>query len=306
LGLSFLILNDSKSRVQTECKWIDHCIGQIFGQNNFRLDQLHIDMAPLAYAALRLDELMDNNKYHQKIAAGMALRFIQSEGAEDGTIPYTFGSSVVLVDTIGFLCPFLARFGRIKGDDNFTRLAVRQIDVFLRNATDPESGWVSHAFERHTRSRLGLTGWGRGVGWLLLGMTDTLLELDDGPEKARMVTLADHLLEKLALTQRADGHWSWNLTVPDGEADSSLTSLVAYTLSRLISELPGHFNRHADMFKRCRVAINHVTTTSGQVGQASGEAGGIGTYSAHFGSYFWALGPAVAADRISSGICALH
>lgn len=298
LGLAFLMLNSSETQVRFELNWIERCLSGIFDQQKLSPARPHIDRAPVAYAAMRLDEIRQENGLYLQLATSMAESFAQSDGASDGTIPYTPGSSLVLVDTLGFLCPFLARFARITGQREYAYLAVRQIDAFLQNATDPGTGWICHAFDRHARSNLGLIGWGRGVGWLLLGLTDTLLELDDDAEKQRLAAITNLWFEKLAGIQRPDGHWPWHLTVASETADSSLTSLVAYSLSRLMRTLPDLFNQHQIMLNRSRAAIDQVTTSAGQVTQASGEAGGIGTYSEHFGSYLWALGPAVATDKI--------
>jgi unsaturated rhamnogalacturonyl hydrolase len=293
-------LNGSDKWVNQEFGWIGKCLSQVLSDEDTWRSRLHIDMAPIAYAALRMHELGAITQQYQQRAFEMAERFMQSEGADDGTIPYTPGSNLILVDTVGFLCPLLARVGRIRRDSTYTRLAIRQIDSFILHATDSASGWVSHAFDRQTRSRLGQVGWGRGMGWLVLGITDTLLELEDYSERQRLGEIANHMFEKLARVQREDGHWSWNLMMPHDEADSSLTTLIAYALARLINNIPHQFDHHNTMLQRCRLAIDRATSDNGHVGQASGEAGGVGTYSMQFGNHLWALGPAVAVDFISA------
>jgi unsaturated rhamnogalacturonyl hydrolase len=172
-----------------------------------------------------------------------------------------------------------------------------QIDTFLEHAIG-ENGWPYHGFDAETLRPLGMAGWGRGVGWLLLGLTDTALELPAGDDQDRLVGLAELWLKKVANVQRSDGHWSWSLSMPSATADSSVTALVRYCIARLLETYPGRFADFGQTIERCSTAIDKATVRSGRVGQSSGEASAVGAYSEIFGANLWAQGPTVAGDQI--------
>ncbi|MES2068978.1 MAG: glycoside hydrolase family 88 protein [Pseudomonadota bacterium] len=299
LGLAFLFLNAPAASIRPQLAWIEHAFsGLIDEQGEFQLKSLHIDLGGLAYAALRLYELQGNPKY-LKFAHLLAQQIHMQQGAESGMIAYTRGRTEVLIDTLGFICPFLARLSRISGDPQHAGLAVRQLEAFLQHGVDGAGNWPAHAFDAHSLKRIGLQGWGRGCAWLLLGITDTLIEMPPGTHRQRLLELADAWLEKFASTQRPDGHWSWYLEMPSAMPDSSVTALVYYCAARLSNGDFPEFKKYGPLLAGCRRAVQEVSLSSGQVGQASGEAAGIGLYNPRTASHLWALGPVTAAELLA-------
>ncbi|MCK9991081.1 MAG: glycoside hydrolase family 88 protein [Rugosibacter sp.] len=298
LGLTFLCLNASRDTAQKECAWIKECFrGLMDAQGQSTLAGVAIDRGGLGYAALRLFELTQNPRY-LTYAKAQGEAFAGLPGAENGLIPYTMGKHWVLVDTVAFLCPFLARLSRLTADAHYATIALRQLDALWQHGR-ADDGWIFHAFDATTLETLGIAGWGRGVGWLLIGMVDTLCELPEGEDKALWLARAQYLLEKLATCQREDGHWPWRLDNPTTPPDSSVTALIAYALARWRQANFAEAVFQPRMLARARSAIESVTDDQGRVGQCSGEAAGIGKYSATFGNYLWAQAPAVAVDLIS-------
>jgi unsaturated rhamnogalacturonyl hydrolase len=84
----------------------------------------------------------------------------------------------MLVDTLGMLCPFLAAYGRDFKDARATELAKAQLQEFIDRNLDPSSYLPFHGYFAGGPYRLGAHAWGRGVGWYMLGLADTLIELD--------------------------------------------------------------------------------------------------------------------------------
>lgn len=297
LGMAFLVLNASTDRAKQECAWIEKCFrGLIDTQGHSTLAGVAIDRGGLGYAALRLFELTQNTRY-LAYAKAQGEAFARLPGAEIGCIPYTAGKHWVLVDTLAFLCPFLARLSRLTAAPRYADIAARQLGAMWRHG-HADDGWVYHAFDVKTLEPVGMAGWGRGVGWLLTGIVDTLCELPEGQEKTLWLARGQQLMEKLATCQREDGHWPWRLDEPGATADSSVTALIAYALARWQQAGFAGAACHAQMLAGARSAIDSVTDMQGNVGQCSGEAAGIGAYSAEFGSFMWAQAPAVATDLI--------
>lgn len=300
LGLAFLTLNASTDKAKQECAWIEKCFrGLIDAQGHSTLAGVAIDRGGLGYAALRLFELTQNTRY-LAYAKAQGETFARLPGAETGCIPYTTGKKHwVLVDTLAFLCPFLARLSRLTAAPRYAGIAMRQLETMWHHG-QADDGWVYHAFDAQTLEPMGMAGWGRGVGWLLIGIVDTVCELPEGEEKSLWLARGEHLLAKLAARQRDDGHWPWRLDTPTAPPDSSVTALIAYALARWKQANFAEAAYQPQMLARARSAIDAATDKQGRVGQCSGEAAGIGAYSTEFGRFMWAQAPAVAADLIDT------
>lgn len=297
LGLAFLCLNASSDKAKKECAWIEKCFqGLMDSQGQSTLAGVAIDRGGLGYAALRLFELTQNPRHLTYAQAqGQALACLP--GAETGRIPYTMGKHWVLVDTVAFICPFLARLSRLTAEPNYVGIALRQLDAMWQHGR-ADDGWIFHAFDATTLETSGIAGWGRGVGWLLIGIVDTVCELPEGKEKTQWLARGQRLFAKLATCQREDGHWPWRLDTHAAPPDSSVTALIAYALARWRQANFAESACQPKMLARARSAIESITDRQGRVGQCSGEAAGMGDYSTTFGSFMWAQAPAVATDLI--------
>ena len=300
LGLAFLCLNAPRDTAQKECTWVEECFrGLMDAQGQSTLADVAIDQGGLGYAALRLFERTYNPRY-LTYAKTLGEAFANLPGAEQGLISYTVGKPWMLVDTVAFLCPFLARLSRLTADTHYATIALRQLESMWQFGR-ADDGWITHGFDATTSETLGIAGWGRGVGWLLIGIVDTLCELPEGEDKNRWLLRGQQLFEKLDTCQREDSHWPWRLDNPTAPPDSSVTALVAYALARWQQAGFADEACHSPMLARARSAIESVTDDQGRVGQCSGEAAGIGKYSAIFGNYLWSQAPAVAVDLMRIG-----
>lgn len=109
LGLAFLSLNAEPAIARDDLPWVQHCFdGLIDARGNSLLPPPAVDQGGIAYAALRLYDLLKEDRY-LKFALDLGRASSKQPGSAVGLIPYTVGRSAVLVDTVGMLCPFLAR-----------------------------------------------------------------------------------------------------------------------------------------------------------------------------------------------------
>jgi rhamnogalacturonyl hydrolase YesR len=298
VGLSFLLLNAERKLASADMPWIEHCFaGLVDKTGSPLLPFTHIDHGGLAYAALRLYQLDGDNRY-LRYATDMGNAMTALPRTGNNLISYTTGRTEVLVDTLAFICPFLARLSQMTNRPDFAQTALKQLDAIWAYASPASGQWIHHGFDSLNMQRLGLAGWGRGVGWLLMAIVDTVLELPNGQERERWIERGQDLLSRLQGCQKPDGHWSWRLNKPEETSDSSVTGLIAYSLARWNQAyIQGH-ETYQPMLARCRLAIDTATDKSGRIMQCSGEAAGIGRYSHDFGHYLWAQSLAVATDQI--------
>jgi unsaturated rhamnogalacturonyl hydrolase len=142
-----------------------------------------------------------------------------------------------------------------------------------------------HGYHADAAYQLGLHGWGRGVGWYLMGLVDYLIEVPEPHNRILLKALQD-AAAALMRYQRPDGHWAWVVPMPDQGADSSVTAFCGYALARA---------RHAGLLAadpvsaldNARNALIRLIDRTGQVGSSSGECRGLGVYSMNFGPEPW-------------------
>jgi len=113
----------------------------------------------------------------------------------------------VYVDCLHFDPPFLVHLGRLTGDATLVDAGTAQAMGYVRLLQDPGSG-LFHHFWLASTERPYILGWGRGQGWALLGLLDTLEQLP--PEAAArpvLETAVRSLAGAMVERQRPDGHW---------------------------------------------------------------------------------------------------
>lgn len=296
-GLGLLVLNADDNLAVTYLPWIKPMFhGLVDKHGCLKIDIGHIDIGGIAYAALRMYELTGDKRYFilGKRFAGILLAM---PGAEEGTIPYNTSNGYVLVDIVAFICPFLARLTRLTGESIYAALAVRQLDVMWQHG-HALAPWIQHGFRRDNLQPVGSVEWGRGLGWLILGLVDTLIELPVSPERNALYTKTTLVLDKLTVEQLNSGHFPLMLGSNDKTPDSSLTAIVAYSIARLRQVGIQADGVYDGLLSRCRAAIEASTQKNGCVLDCSGEAAGWGEYSFKLGNHLWVQGPAVACDAI--------
>ena len=93
----------------------------------------------------------------------------------EGTLPYNSDTPELMVDSLGMVSPFLIRWAKLENNAEASELAIHQIIKFIEQCVDEESGLPYHGYYSGGPYRLGLHAWGRGIGWYLLGLVETLL-----------------------------------------------------------------------------------------------------------------------------------
>jgi rhamnogalacturonyl hydrolase YesR len=204
----------------------------------------------------------------------------------------------VWVDCMHLDGPFLARLGAMAGDGRWTDLAVELLLGHARVLQDETSGLFSHGFDDATGRRNGVH-WGRGQGWALLGLVDTLHLLpNDHPRRAEVQQRLDALVAALAATEREPGAWPTVVDRPETYRESSVGAFVALGVGRAIRHrlVPADYLPLAD---RAWAAVVANLTPEGDLRGVS-NATPVGDTVAHYdfrarGVYPWGQGVALLA-----------
>lgn len=204
-------------------------------------------------------------------------------------------SDYVFVDTIGMVVPFLTEYYRIHPEDTKAlELAEKQILNFLQNGMDEDTGLPYHGFDSQTGNKCGIIGWGRALGWLLLGMAYYVKNAEN--PNLEIVEQLKGILLKVCNYQREDGSFAWQITAQEGHEDTSATAMICYAM-KIGLDRP-EFNK-SEQEKLEKSICNGVkslykNTKDGNVVNCSGECQGFGMYPQIYGTYPWAQGMALA------------
>jgi len=247
---------------------------------NWIVPPTEVDSVILGYAFLKLDGF-DYTKY--KPSFDFLYEMILNLKGSDGTIAYRkHTSDYRYVDTIGFISPFLVRYGLLFNQPEAVTLGINQIRVFNAHGMLANHFIPCHTYNIKTNLPVGLFGWGRGLGWYAIGLIDAWSELPNGHPEKDEVTQMVVSFAKMALSfQNDNGSWNWLVTNRQSQFDSSTTATLAwfFAKSKAISTI-------ATESEQAKVKALHylkqVTRRDGVVDFSQGDTKTIGVHSQHF------------------------
>lgn len=259
------------------------------GWLNKGLPVYHLDSVMNGYSLLYFYE---QGKDPNMLEAGEALLryLVRYKTQMDGTIPYRkHHPTHIYVDAIGMTAPFLARYGDMAKKTDASSLAVEEIKLFLENGMDQATGLCYHGYDTETKEKQGIIGWGRAVGWLLLGLADSLEFLPADMDKMKLTESFQELVERVIGWQRKDGYFSWQLQALEGPKDTSATAMIAYGIQKgcSIGALLEDYEEQLAGMERAILS----SVREGKIYDCSGECEGFSQYPQVYGAYPWSLGP---------------
>lgn len=230
-------------------------------------------------------------KKYEKEAGKLAEYGLSYPVDELGSLPYRASqkNGMILVDTIGLVCPFLYRYGVMYDRKDAMELAVKQIVNFLAYGMDVSTGLPYHGYIVVKPYKCGIIGWGRAVGWLLRGMTGCMIT---GYGADKFTNDYRQLVDAVLSYQREDGYFAWQLSAKEGPADTSATGMICASLKQGIELGIITQEKYGQALQAGRNAIAK-SIRNGRVYDCSGECEGPGQYPQRYDAYPWALGPAL-------------
>ncbi|MDU6264268.1 MAG: glycoside hydrolase family 88 protein [Anaerocolumna aminovalerica] len=215
------------------------------------------------------------------------------------SIPYRKNSPHdIYIDSIGMICPFLCRYGKLYNDEKAIDLAVKQIINFIHFGFDMNTFLPYHGYNLKENSKLGIIGWGRGVGWLLIGMVDSLEYIDSlNLNYNFLVRTFIKIVETVIKYQKDDGYYSWQLTALEGHIDTSSTSMISYAIHRGVKI--GILNKTYLYYSNLGLQALRNSVIDGLVTNSSAECMGFSMYPQRYDVFPWSQGPATALAALS-------
>jgi unsaturated rhamnogalacturonyl hydrolase len=253
--------------------------GLFTAQGTWKIPPKESDWIMLSHAVIRILWL-DVSKYHPAFKESLDLLY--SLQGEDGTIAYkSHVKEFRFVDTIGFVCPFLALYAEKFKDQVTLDLALDQWDLFHQYGMMTGGGIPCHTYHVATKIPVGLFGWGRGLGWYSYGLVELYHALPEGHARKQELENALRALVEAALPfQQADGSWNWLLFDANARKDSSITAVMGWTLTHLPASLQTAATTKAA--ESSRQYLQKVTRRDGAIDFSQGDTKGIGVYAQTF------------------------
>jgi len=253
----------------------------------------NLDHVINGYSLIYVYQLTKANKYKQAIKKITNYLFSYPKDI-NGSLPYRNNSpNDIYIESIGMICPFLCRYGKLFKDQSATQLAINQIANFIQNGFDGNTFLPYHGYNIKENIKLGIIGWGRAVGWLLIGMVDSLEYIDPShPQYDYLCKSLNRIVNITVKYQMKDGHYAWQLTALEGHIDTSATSMISYAIKRGV--ILGILNKAYLYNSNLGLLSLQGSIMKGVVTNSSPECIGFSMYPQDYGAFPWSQGPTTA------------
>lgn len=183
----------------------------------------------------------------------------------DGTLARNGPRKMTLwADDLYMSVPYLARMGRLTGDNKYFDFAIKQVELYNRYIYDSISGLYFHTFYNDENTN-GVAHWGRCNGWVALAQVELLNNLPaNHPKRAELIRLLQRQIIGFSRYQDIDGLWHQLVDKPDSYTEASVTSMFVYAVAKAVNE--GWINkRFISIAQNGWEALAKKVTADGQV-----------------------------------------
>lgn len=155
----------------------------------------------------------------------------------DGTLARNGPRKMTLwADDLYMSVPYLARMGKLTGNNKYFDFAIKQVESFNNYIYNPNSGLYFHAFYNDENMN-GVAQWGRCNGWVALAQVELLNNLPaNHPKRASLIKLLLRQIVGFSRYQDPSGMWHQLLDKPDSYQESSVTAMYVYTVAKAVNE----------------------------------------------------------------------
>lgn len=135
-------------------------------------------------------------------------------------------------DDLYMSVPFLCRYYRLTGDEQYIDDAARQFLLFRKYLFIPEEKLMSHVYDFEQGLATGVP-WGRGNGWVLFSLSELLTVLPkQHPHREQVLEMFRTLSAGYLVHQSEEGLWRQVINEPDAYLETSCTAMFIYAYAR--------------------------------------------------------------------------
>ena len=145
-------------------------------------------------------------------------------------------NATIWADDLYMSVPFLARMGKLTGDNKYFDDAIKQVENFNKYLYDPMTGLFFHCWYSDVKMN-GVAHWGRCNGWLAMAEAQLLNNLPaNHPKRQELINLLLRQIVGYSRYQDISGLWHQVLDKPDSYLESSVTAMFTYAVARAVNE----------------------------------------------------------------------
>ena len=172
--------------------------------------------------------------------------------------------TTVWADDLYMSVPFLARMGKITGDEKYFDDAVKQVINFTKYLYDDNTGLFYHCYYSSTEQN-GVAHWGRANGWVAVAQTELLNNLPSThPKRKELIALLLKDIIGFSRWQDQSGLWHQVLDRNDSYLETSVTAMYIYAIARAVNE--GWIDKeYIDVARVAWAALANKITPDGQM-----------------------------------------
>jgi unsaturated rhamnogalacturonyl hydrolase len=205
--------------------------GAVFSMGN-------LDAVGSLAAALTDVYALDNRKdYRAYLDRGANYILTKQQRLPDGTLSRPQPRNATLwADDLYMSVPFLARMGKLTGDNKYFDDAIKQVENFNKYLYDPTTGLFFHCWYSDVAMN-GVARWGRCNGWIAMAQAQLLNNLPaNHPKRQELINLLLRQIVGYSRYQDISGLWHQVLDRPDSYLESSVTAMFTYAVARAVNE----------------------------------------------------------------------
>lgn len=202
----------------------------------FRMNALD-DCGAMAAALADVNDQQKNKQYREYLdKVGDYILNKQSRLA-DGTLCRTFPRKMTIwADDLYMSVPFLARMGRMTGDNKYFDDAIAQVVHFNKHLYDSASGLYFHCWFSDVEQN-GVAHWLRCNGWIAMAQVELLNNLPAfHPKRNELIRLLTQQLVGMARFQDQGGLWHQVMDRSDSYLETSGTAMFVYAVAKAVNE----------------------------------------------------------------------
>ena len=239
------------SRLLNDSQWAEFCLK--FYRRWAKRNLNWVDHLSPGYALLHLYK--DTGEAALLEAAQRLARFLLEEvpRTADGAPLYRPDQPeyrhAMWVDTIYHVPPFFALLAQLTGDASYYDEAAREWVSHTRWLSSPQGPFLCHGVDTGNNVLKGY-GWGRGTGWAVFGMVDTLELLPQDHESyGQLLAEFQTLSDEVRKVQDASGFWRTLLHDNEAYLEASTATFygAAFTKAVRLGLLDQSYAESADL-----------------------------------------------------------
>jgi len=185
------------------------------------------------YEVYKFDEEKEYREYMNRAADYILTGQLR---LDDGTLARDWPrQNTIWADDLYMSVPFLARMGKLTGENKYFDDAVKQVKNFNQHLFNQSNGLYYHCWYSDNEQN-GVAHWGRCNGWIVMAEVELLKLLPESFDgKQDVINILQNHLIGLSRFQDKDGMWHQLLNKPDSYPESSSTAMFVYAVASAVN-----------------------------------------------------------------------